>query len=267
MQESIAELKGRPVFYRSRGEGPALVLLHGFAEDGRVWREQYDRFPAYRLIIPDLPGSGRSPAQPDMTIEGLADTIHALCEELDAGSCVLVGHSMGGYIALAFAERHPQSLAGLGLFHSSAFADTEEKKATRRKGIDFMEKHGAFEFLQTTTPNVYSDETKKARPELVQAQLATVKDMRKEALVAYYEAMMQRPDRTDVLRSSAVPVLFILGRSDTAVPLADGLKQCHLPATAVVYLFEASGHMGMQEEKERAGDALEAFAKICLPGR
>jgi len=267
MHESTVELNGRPVFYRSVGEGPALVLLHGFAEDGRVWREQYDRFPAHRLIIPDLPGSGRSPAQPDMTMEGLAATVHTLCQALGAGPSLLIGHSMGGYIALAFAERYAKDLTGLGLFHSSAFADTEEKKATRRKGIAFMEENGAFEFLKTSTPNLYSDETKKDRPELVQEQLETVKDMGKEALVAYYEAMMQRPDRTAVLRTTTVPVLFILGRSDTAVPLADGLKQCHLPATSIVHVFEKSGHMGMQEEKERAGDALEAFAKICLSDR
>ena len=267
MQESTVELNGRPVFYRSCGEGPALVLLHGFAEDGRVWREQYDRFPAHRLIIPDLPGSGRSPAQPDMSMEGLADTIHVLCEELQAKPCILVGHSMGGYVALAVAERYAADIAGLGLFHSTAFADTEEKKATRRKGIAFMDENGAYEFLKISTPNLYSDDTKKDRPELVEAQLETVKDMRKEALVAYYEAMMQRPDRTGVLRATTVPVLFILGRSDTAVPLADGLKQCHLPATAVVHVFERSGHMGMQEEKEKAGDALEAFAKICLSDR
>ena len=81
---------------------------------------------------------------------------------------------MGGYITLAFAEKYPGQLSALGLFHSSAFADSEEKKAIRRKGIDFIKQHGAFEFLKTSTPNLFSPQTKDEHPELIDEQLATI---------------------------------------------------------------------------------------------
>ncbi len=262
MQEQSLDINGQPLFYRVSGQGPAVILIHGFAEYGSVWENQYPVFKNNRLIVPDLPGSGASALTDDVSMEGLADTIYQLWEKLQPGPCTVIGHSMGGYVALAFAEKYPQALSRLGLFHSSAYADTEEKKETRRKGIDFIKQHGSFEFLKTATPNLYSPDTKAHHPELIEKQLAAIKGFDPNALTAYYEAMMQRPDRTQVLKTIGVPVLFILGRHDAAIPLFDGLKQCHLPALSSVHLLEHSGHMGMQEEVEAGNNALTAFLSI-----
>jgi pimeloyl-ACP methyl ester carboxylesterase len=256
MQEHNLQLNGKNVFYRASGQGPAVVLVHGFAEDGSVWQHQYGVLEDCRLIVPDLPGSGRSELIEDVSMEALADWLHQLTQAIELGPFFLIGHSMGGYVALAFAERYPEALSGLGLFHSTAYPDTEEKKQTRRKGIAFMEQNGAFEFLKTATPNLYSPFTKANHPELISTQLEAIKDFSAGSLIAYYRAMMERPDRTAVLRSITVPVLFILGRSDAAVPLADGLKQCHLPLLSSVHILENSGHMGMQEETAKANQAL-----------
>jgi pimeloyl-ACP methyl ester carboxylesterase len=179
----------------------------------------------------------------------------------EAGSWVatFIGHSMGGYVALAFAEKYPEFLKAVGLFHSTAFADTEEKKETRRKGISFIQQHGGPEFLKTTIPNLYAPVTKEVRPELIEQQLAGVNNFSGEALVRYYEAMMQRPDRTEVLRNSKVPVLFIMGRFDTAVPLEDMLKQCHLPKVSYIHILERSGHNGMIEEGPESNKNLSDF--------
>jgi pimeloyl-ACP methyl ester carboxylesterase len=258
--------KGKQLYYQCVGEGAPVVLVHGFGEDSSIWNAQAEFLQQqYRVLLPDLPGSGRSELLDDMSMEGLADAVRSVIDAEGLESCVLIGHSMGGYIALAFAEKYKEPLNGFGLFHSSAYADTDEKKATRRKGIAFIKEQGAFAFLKTSLPNLYSPATKEKRPALIEAQLQAMKYISGEALCAYYEAMMQRPERTEVLRQSAVPVLFILGRWDTAVPLADGLAQCRLPKIAYIDVFEESGHMGMAEETERSNAFLNRYLSDIYP--
>lgn len=251
---------GSVVNYQRVGAGPTVVLLHGFGESGAVWGFQKDALAKhFQLLIPDLPGSGASQLINDMSMEGFADVVYALLQHEHIVRCVLIGHSMGGYIALAFAERYESLLYGLGLFHSSAYADSSEKKATRQKGIAFIKEQGAAEFLKTTIPGLYNPATKDRKPALIEQQVAAAQGFAAEALVAYYEAMMQRPDRTKLLRQTALPVLFVLGKWDTAVPLQDGLAQCHLPQLAYIHVLHNSGHMGMAEEPERSTALLTDF--------
>jgi pimeloyl-ACP methyl ester carboxylesterase len=261
MQTKEFDYKEKKLVYRIKGEGPLLVLLHGFGEDGTVWKAQYDLFESHRLIIPDLPGSGESEIIDDMSMEGMADAIFALLngefhlEEM----FILIGHSMGGYITLAFAEKYPDVLNAFGLFHSTAFADSDEKKQTRKKGIQFIKEHGGYEFLKTAIPNLYSPETKQTSYHLVEKHIEAVRNANTDALVSYYEAMMKRPDRTNVLINSRVPVLFVLGEYDTAVPVEDGLKLCHLPQLSYIHVLPGSGHMGMVEEAEESNKILSHF--------
>ena len=263
-------LKGKRLFYRTFGEGPAVVLLHGFGEDGRIWKNQFNAFPENKLIIPDLPGSGQSEMIDDMSIEGLAEVVQQLImheqadlfyEEGQPDSVTLIGHSMGGYITLAFVEKYHHMLNGFGLFHSTSFADGDEKKEVRRKGIDFINQHGPFEFLKTTIPNLYSNATKEQKKDLIDEHIQTSHNFSDAALVSYYVSMMQRPDRSHLLKQTHLPVLFIMGKHDTAVPLEDGLKQCHLPNQAYVHILEGSGHMGMVEEREKTNQILNQYLK------
>lgn len=253
------EYNGSQLHYQCVGKGATVVLLHGFGEDSSVWGFQKVLEQHFRLLIPDLPGSGRSERIADMSMEGLADAVRFILQNEGIESCVLIGHSMGGYIALAFTEKHESMLKGLGLFHSSAYADNEEKVATRKKGIAFIKEHGAYNFLKTSVPNLYSPETKEKDPALMEQQLQAVRHFSKEALITYYDAMIQRPDRTEILRRTALPVLFILGKWDTAVPLQDGLAQCYLPQIAYIHVLDRSGHMGMAEEPEASTNILKNF--------
>lgn len=255
MLEKEIDYKGKRLFYRTAGSGPAVVLLHGFGEDGTIWRNQFDLFPAHQLIVPDLPGSGRSEAIEDMSMEGMAEAMAALVK----GRFTLIGHSMGGYITLAFTQKYPEQLTAFGLFHSTAFADSEERKEKRRDGIKVMKTQGAEAFLKTFVTNLYGPITKAERPELIDEHLASVRNASVESLVNYFEAMMQRPDRTNLLRESKTPVLFVMGKHDTAVPLEDGLKQCHLPQTAYIHLLQNAAHEGMIEETEATNKILVAF--------
>lgn len=169
---------------------------------------------------------------------------------------------MGGYITLAYAEKYPDDLAAFGLFHSTAYPDSEEKKETRRKGIAFVEKHGAFEFLKTAIPNMYSPASKESKTSMIEGHIQSLQQFSKAALIAYYESMIKRPDRTNVLKQNKIPVLFVLGKYDAAVPMQDGLQQSHLPGIAHVHILEESGHMGMCEEVDKSNRLLREFVQM-----
>ena len=166
---------------------------------------------------------------------------------------------MGGYISLAFAKKYPEYLDALGLVHSTAYADSEEKKEVRKKGIEFIKQHGAFKFLKTTIPNLYSSHFKETQPGFVEKQIDRLNDFTAPALIAYYTAMMERPDRIEVLKTATTPVLFIIGEYDYAIPLEESLRQCHLPEISYIHFLKKSGHMGMLEEPEKVNRILDDF--------
>ena len=267
MQKSI-DIAGSKIFYRVDGAGQAVMLVHGFGETGDVWKNQveYLKNTCY-LIVPDLPGSGRSDLIGDMSMEGIAEVLHAILIAESASimangkpaKAVLIGHSMGGYIALAFLEKYESMLKAFGLLHSTSMPDSEEKKATRRKGIEFINQHGAFEFLKTSTPNLFAQTTKDKSPALVTGFIESLSGFSADALIAYYEAMIKRPDRSGLLSATGLPVLFVFGEYDTVIPINDGLKLVTLSNKAYVHILHQSGHMGMIEEKEEASKHLSDF--------
>lgn len=252
--------QGKKIYYRVSGNGKPIILIHGFGEDGNTWNHQEAFLKnKCKLIVPDLPGSGKSEMIEDMGLEGIAEAIHAIIHEEGDDTYTIIGHSMGGYILLALLEKYPNHIHSFGLFHSTAFADSEEKKATRRKGIEFINQHGAFEFLKTTTPNLFSPKTKEENPGIIEKMIASSHNFSPTALVSYYNAMIQRPDRTNLLAQTNVPVLFVLGKYDVAMPLEDGLKLCHLPEKSYIHILDQSGHMGMLEETDKSNRILENF--------
>lgn len=266
MQEKNIQYKGQSIFYRVTGQGQAVMLVHGFAEDGTVWENQAPVLEAeFKVIIPDLPGSGKSPIhETRWSMEYFAECLHAILQQEQIAQVTMIGHSMGGYITPAFAEKYPDALQAFGLFHSTAYPDNEEKIATRRRGIQFIRQNGAKKFLEQSIPNLFSGETKKLHPELVRQTLGLYTYFQPEALIAYYEAMIERPDRTHVLKNFPRPVLFILGKQDTAVPFEQGLQQCHLPGISYVKVFDNAAHMGMMEAAEEANKALVDFCSLVL---
>lgn len=254
------KIAGKKIFYRIYGNGKPVMLVHGFGETGDVWTNQNDSLQEqFMLIVPDLPGSGQSDMIDDMSMEGMAEAMKDILDHESISTCMTIGHSMGGYITLAFAEKYPNYLSAFGLFHSTAFPDTEEKKATRRKGIEFIKEHGAFEFLKTSTPNLFSPTTKDQSPQLVDEFVQSLDNFKAGSLVSCYEAMINRPDRVHVLKETSLPVLFVAGEYDNAIPLQDILKQCHLPGKSYFYVLHQSGHMGMLEETGKSNRLLVEF--------
>jgi len=256
------------IFYRVDGEGIAVVLVHGFGEDGNVWNEQTVSKGYCKLIIPDLPGSGKSAFTKKeplaSTIEFYADCIYALLQNEKIDSCVMLGHSMGGYTTLAFAEKYPQLLKGFGFIHSTAFADSDEKKQNRQRGIEMMDQYGSYSFLKNTIPNLFSKKFKDEHPEKINSLIENGNNFSKESLQNYYRAMMQRPDRTAVLKNSKVPVLFVIGTEDVAAPMQDVLQQVHLPEITYIHILENTGHMGMWEATQKVNTAILEFIKSII---
>jgi pimeloyl-ACP methyl ester carboxylesterase len=256
----------KKIFYRLEGEGKPVLFLHGFGENGNIWNGQINALKEkYLLIVPDLPGSGDSEIlEGEVSLEDYAEVIKAIYDEViskDQQEICMIGHSMGGYITLAFAEKYSNLLNSFGLFHSSAFADDADKISTRKKGIEFITKHGSDPFLKSSIPNLFSEQTKKEKPQLITQLFELAKNISPTALIQYYQAMMRRPNRVAVLESFKKPVLFIIGKNDQAVPLQSSLEQCSVPEISTVHILQNSGHMGMWEEEQSSNVYLLSFLK------
>lgn len=250
--------------YQSEGKGKAVILIHGFAEDHSIWEKQTAFLQMhYHILIPDLPGTGGSALTTPLTIESMADFIYAIMVAEKTSQATVIGHSMGGYVALAFAEKYPHLLEGLGLFSSTGKADTQEKIEARRKSIRMIQDYGSGAFLRQALPTQFADRFKSQQPARLEAFITKASDIPKESLIAYYEAMIQRPDRTAVLKESKVPVLFFIGKDDAAVPLDNIMEQVTLPAIASIHIFEQTGHMGMLELHEESSHILHHFINFC----
>lgn len=249
------------IAYTRSGQGSnAVVLIHGFGEDSSIWNSLRSLLePHYTLVIPDLPGTGNSEPAEQLSIEQMAVAIASVLEKEKLSKATILGHSMGGYIALAFAELFADKLSALGLIHSTAFADTETKLEARRKSIKFIEKHGAKAFLDSSTPNLFAEANRESMAHTITQQAASAHYISNEALIAFTKAMMARPDRTDILKTAEFPVLFILGREDQAVPFNDTMQQVYLPELSYIYILDKSGHMGMLEEPSLFQKAVQEF--------
>lgn len=256
-ESKFITFKNKKLHYTVAGKGRPVMLIHGFGEDGNIWKKLIKGLQDnFQLIVPDIPGSGRSEMlEGENHIDDYAVAVQHILDAESIKHATIIGHSMGGYITLALAEKYAELLNGFGLFHSSAYADDEEKKQTRRKAIDFIKANGAYAFLKTSIPNLFAgNKHLKEMEDLIQKG----KEFSSESLVQYYQAMINRPDRTAVLRTFEKPVLFIMGEKDSAVPLQASLQQCHLPAIAYVHILD-TGHMGMIEEPDRSISILESF--------
>lgn len=251
--------KGKTISYQISGKGEALLLLHGFCEDSRIWDRYSEYFSEkYTVIRPDLPGFGKSDFVAEISIEEMAQIVFEILKTENFENCLFVGHSMGGYVAMAFAEKHPESLKALCMFHSHPFEDIEEKKMNRRKTIDFMNKWGVAPFVKELVAHLFAKDFRKNNPEIVQKLIDRASAYSKEALIAATEAMIKRKDRSEILKNFKKPVLFIVGEFDEAIPEEFSRRQLMLNSGAT-YCILPVGHMGMFEAEEETLSVLGAF--------
>lgn len=240
-----------------------VVLLHGYLESMLVWEDFIPfLYKEVRVVTLDLPGHGISVvAGEEHPMEFLADTVADGLRELGIERCTLVGHSMGGYVALAFCERHPEMLDGLVLLSSTPNADTPEKAENRRREIALV-KAGKKELLARVAPEAgFAEENRPRMKDYIEDLTEQVFVTEDEGIVALLNGMIARKDRNAMLRETKVPVLFILGRKDGYIPVEAAEKMVAEHPEAQVVWLENSGHMGFLEEPETTAQAILGFVR------
>ncbi len=236
--------------YYKEGDGFPLVFIHGFCEDHTIWADFVGPFTArYTVLLPDLPGFGHSSLPPHgLTMDFYADCIMAMLAAEKLSRFAIVGHSMGGYVTMNIAERFPQQLAGFGLFHSFASADDAAKKKDRERVADFVTVNGSAPFVRELFKVLFGLRFVKDHQHTIDALVKHAEATSSARGVAYAAlAMRDRRDTTAVLKKTKVPVLFIIGKEDKAIPVEKSLQQSHLPAHSVISVLKNTGHMGMVE--------------------
>lgn len=271
MQEKQIKQPHYLLSYKVYGKGTPVVLLHGYGEDSQIWENQIDYLAKHcLLIVPDLPGSGKSIITPqgmlewlpNLSMELLAQSIHTLLQTENIANCIVLGHSMGGYIGLAFAQLYSSKLLGLGLVHSTAYADSDEKKIVRQKSIQFLEANNGYTFFKTSMPNLFGKKFKETHATVIEDLIEQSKAFGTAVLVAYTRAMMQRTNKTEVLQSALYPVLFVAGPEDIAAPLTDIQAQATVPIKSYLEVIEGVGHMGMLEAPQIMNQHLSRFIHL-----
>lgn len=251
--------------YAVYGGGDAIVLLHGFPLDGSIW-DKVVPAPAesYTVIVPDIPGSGESTfAGEELSMEEMADSVKLVLDNEQINTAIIAGHSMGGYAALAFAELYPEHMKGLALVHSSAKPDTEEKKEQRRKSIELFRKGGKDAFIRQMIPALFSPASKNRCSEEIKTLTDRALLTDNKSLSAFYNAMINRPDRTAILKNSEAPVLWVIGADDTIASPENLIQQTSLASVNFVYTCNDCGHMSMIESPTELTGYLNSFAAYC----
>lgn len=254
------------VAYQIEGKGFPVVLLHGFCEDSRIWEDfKQDLLEEnYRVVTIDLPGFGESEVVRPASIQYYAEAVLAVLDAKKLIEVIAIGHSMGGYTALALAELAPERLRGLGLFHSQPYADSLEKKGARHKQIDFINRQGHQLYVKQLVPKLFASSYGLSHPFDLDKLIHRAARYQADGIIAGLEAMANRPDRAAVLQQISCPVLFIVGEEDTAVPVEASRNQLALPAIADIHVLEKVAHMGMIEARRKTQLMVRQFVAFCL---
>ncbi len=257
--------KNAPIYYTEQGKGNVLVLLHGYTETSDVWKDFVSFLSKeFRVVTLDLPGHGRSGMLGDVhTMELMADVVKAVLSHLGIEQCAIIGHSMGGYVSLAFTRKYGQMVKGLGLFHSSSLADSDEAKFQRERAIEVIKKNHA-SFILNFIPDLFAEDNKPKFQKLISELTEEAKKMSPEALMAAQEGMRQRGSTLDVLINASCPVLFVAGQKDSRVPFENIWVQMALTNITHALILKNVGHMGHFEAPAETLHAVYSFANAVF---
>lgn len=250
------------IHYTDAGNGTTVVLLHGFLESLTIWNHFSEKLSrSFRVITIDLPGHGKSPVfEGNLTMEIMAKWVKAVLDHLKVESCIMVGHSMGGYVTLEFALKYPGMLKGFAMFHSHALADTEEARENRRRTINIV-KLNKGGFIKEFIPDLFAEENVVKYEDEISALQEQASKTPAEGIIAALEAMRDRTAKIELLLNTKVPVLFIAGKEDSRIPVQNIMAQAILPNHAEVLILGKTGHMGFIEAREQTLEMLSCFAR------
>jgi pimeloyl-ACP methyl ester carboxylesterase len=193
-------------------------------------------------------------------MEVMAETVKLVLDKLEINECVIVGHSMGGYVALAFAKQYPDFIKGVGLFHSQASADSEEAKENRRRTINVVKLNRAG-FISNFIPDLFAEANVPKFQDEIDLLKKGASEISPEGIIADVEGMKQRSSKLDLLMHSKIPFLFIAGKEDSRIPVQTIMAQAILPEHSEVLILSKVGHMGFIEAKTETLQMIKGFLK------
>ncbi|MDR0270937.1 alpha/beta hydrolase [Paenibacillus sp.] len=250
---------GYTLAFSEQGVGEPVMLLHGFCGSSEYWDQAVPFLSgSCRCIVPDLRGHGSSDAPLGAySIEQMADDVLKLLDELDLPKVTMLGHSMGGYITLSFAERYASRLNGFGLIHSTGYPDDETGKEKRLKAVSNIQSEGITAFIDGLIPGLFAPENAASNQELI----TKAKDIGyltpPQGAIGAALAMRERPDRRDAISASTLPVLLVAGELDRICPPEKVFTADHSNITKVI--IPGAGHMSMMEMPEELAGVIKDF--------
>lgn len=265
MQNKLSALKqiiykNTTISYTDSGKGTAIVLLHGFLENSSMWESFIPEFSKkYRIICIDLLGHGATePMGYVHSMEDNADAVHAVLSELKIRKAAFVGHSMGGYVALAFAELYPDAVKGIVLLNSTSRADSDERKANRDRAIKAV-KQNYTNFVRLSIANLFSENNRERLVDEIENVKEEALKTPLQGIVASLEGMKIRKDREVILHFAPYPILLVLGKSDPVLNYDENIDQ--IENTSAKLLSFPDGHMSPIENREQIKKELLEFFK------
>jgi pimeloyl-ACP methyl ester carboxylesterase len=247
------------IFFKKYGKGKPVIFIHGFCETHEIWNGFAEAFSEHNeIFVIDLPGFGASPLPPTpFSVADIAGRVLKWMDEENILRPIVIGHSLGGYVALAMAGIDPTRISGLVLFHSTIFEDSDERKANRMKVIDFVNKHGVNPFIDTFVPGLFYNKQHTA----ISLADKIARKTPLATLVAYTLAMRNRPSYVDVFKQLKIPTLVLGGERDSIIPAEVTEKhRLHNPY-AHVQVLPSIGHMAMFESPVPAQKVIAGFIK------
>lgn len=259
-----AIFKGGKVTFSDQGKGRVVVLLHGYLGSKEIWEKNIPALSkSFRVIAIDLPGHGETDCFGYVhSMDLMAKCVKKVLDSLRIKKYVIIGHSMGGYAALAFADLFPESLTGLGLCHSSALPDSEEKKKDRDRAIKLV-KADKRVYTKNTIRNLFATKNLKYLKDEVTFATKIAQGTTKRGAVAALEGMKDRPNREMILAMVNYPVLMTIGEHDNILPFKLLLEQADTIRNKTVLYLEHDGHFGFLESPLVVNKVFKKFVHKC----
>jgi pimeloyl-ACP methyl ester carboxylesterase len=256
--------KNEIVAFSDTGKGRVVVLLHGFLGAKEIWQNTIQNLSkSYRVIAVDLPGHGGTACFGYAhSMELMAKCVKAVLDSLRLKKYVLIGHSMGGYVALAYADLFPDNLKGLCLFHSTAYSDTVEKKKDRLRAIELV-KASKTVYTKNTIQNLFATKNLKYLKEEIAFAYNIAKQTNKRGIISALHGMRDRPARDLLLGWLQYPMMMVIGELDNVLPYEQLLTQTEMIRDKTVLYLEHDGHFGFLESPRVSNKALRQFLRKC----
>jgi pimeloyl-ACP methyl ester carboxylesterase len=241
----------------------SIIFLHGYLENKEIWNKLVSEgFENYKTIQIDILGHGSSGITKNASVEEMANGVKAVMDAENIKTAIIAGHSMGGYVSLAFADCYPEMLDRFILVHSTCYADDAEKIEVRKKATEFVKEGKKDLIISTAVPNTFATKNLKNFDKELKYIIEQAKNTKEDGICFALEAMMKRPDRSHVLKQNNIPYLLLIGEEDNCVSYTSSISQIYLSNKSKHTILKNSGHMGFIEEEELTRNAILDFLKI-----